>query len=675
MALKNLIGEVLDGKYRIEKQLGEGGMGAVYFATHLGTERPVAVKVIAPQFMEHQEFVERFRREARAAGRLRHPNVVDVTDFGFAMVGKDRVAYLVMEYLDGFTLDEILTEEASVPLPWALDILEQTCSAVDEAHQQGIIHRDLKPENIWLEPNRRGGYTVKVLDFGIAKLDEPELPAHSRVDVLLAANKSGTSTPASEFPTLIGVDESLEKRQLPADAATLIAPPPTLNDYSEAGTRILGAAGTEVSEAGTQLLPVETGEEAGTRMLEPRVTDNSLATSTGSSHSLTRVGSILGTPLYMSPEQCRGESLDHRSDIYSLGVLAYRLVSGKTPFSGLQSAVMKMHCDEPPPPLQVKRLRKKVANLVMSALAKNPADRPQSAAAFASALGAHASGTGALLRRALTMYSEHLPTFVRLAVLVYWPVVLAKFLKVFLLIMVARHLIRGPWDKVALGSVGLLELLVTFFSASVVVGVTTWLVTQILAVPLRPVQLRPAFSAMKKRLRPFLLTTLASNALCLLGFLLCVFPGFWALANWMLVGPVVMMEGLRFRAAMKRSRALYKRARRTVFAIVFIHIGAPVIASSINAVLIIALVKLFKKDAKESSAIVQTLQELVSMPVTITFSSVASVVSALLYWKLRRAGGETMDLALEEFAREEAASGDGLSSRRTRFITPLRTTR
>jgi hypothetical protein len=180
---------------------------------------------------------------------------------------------------------------------------------------------------------------------------------------------------------------------------------------------------------------------------------------------------------------------------------------------------------------------------------------------------------------------------------------------------------------------------------------------------------------MKKRLRPFLLTTLASNALCVLGFFLCVFPGFWALANWMLVGPVVMMEGLRFRAAMRRSRALYKRARRTVYAIVFIHIGAPIIVSSVNAVLIIALVRLFKKDAKQTSAIVQTMQELVSMPITIGFSSFASVVSALLYWKLRRAGGETMDLALEEFAREEAASGDGVSSKRTRFVTPLRTTR
>src|ERR1043165_2519417 len=166
------VGEVLDEKYRLEHLLGKGGMGAVYLATHLGTERYVALKLISPQFMRNKEFVERFKREARAAGRLRHPNVVDVTDFGFARVKAGQVAYLVMEYLDGCTLGDVLAEEKRLPLEWVADILEQVCSAVHEAHQQGIIHRDLKPDNIWLEPNRLGSYRVKVLDFGIAKLGE-----------------------------------------------------------------------------------------------------------------------------------------------------------------------------------------------------------------------------------------------------------------------------------------------------------------------------------------------------------------------------------------------------------------------------------------------------------------------------------------------------------------------
>jgi serine/threonine protein kinase len=171
------VGEVLDEKYRLEHLLGKGGMGAVYLATHLGTERYVALKLISPQFMRNNEFVERFKREARAAGRLRHPNVVDVTDFGFAHVKTGQVAYLVMEYLDGCTLGDVLAEEKRLPLEWVADILDQVCSAVHEAHQQGIIHRDLKPDNIWLEPNRLGSYRVKVLDFGIAKLGEAGAPS------------------------------------------------------------------------------------------------------------------------------------------------------------------------------------------------------------------------------------------------------------------------------------------------------------------------------------------------------------------------------------------------------------------------------------------------------------------------------------------------------------------
>src|ERR1044072_8618057 len=176
MKLASALGQTLDDKYWIEKQLGKGGMGAVYLATHIGTGRPVALKVIAPQFMTNDEFVERFKREARAAGRLRHPNVVDVTDFGFAHVGTERVAYLVMEYLDGCTLADVLAEEERLPLDWVVDILEKVCSAVHEAHQQGIVNHDLKPDNIWLEPNQLGEYRVKVLDFGIAKLAEFDAP-------------------------------------------------------------------------------------------------------------------------------------------------------------------------------------------------------------------------------------------------------------------------------------------------------------------------------------------------------------------------------------------------------------------------------------------------------------------------------------------------------------------
>src|SRR5262244_1173337 len=207
--LERYVGQTLDEKYRLDRLLGQGGMGAVYLATHLGTERYVALKLIAPQFMRNEEFVERFKREARAAGRLRHPNVVDVTDFGFARAGADRVAYLVMEYLDGCTLSDVLAEEERLPLYWVVDILDQVCSAVHEAHQQGIVHRDLKPDNIWLEPNRLGSYRVKVLDFGIAKLGEagPPVSDDDPAATIIDDSAAAIASAGLETDTLLQGDE------------------------------------------------------------------------------------------------------------------------------------------------------------------------------------------------------------------------------------------------------------------------------------------------------------------------------------------------------------------------------------------------------------------------------------------------------------------------------------
>src|SRR5712675_2583091 len=328
MSAKDLnVGQVLDDKYRLEKLLGQGGMGAVFLATHLGTERYVALKLIAPQFMRNQEFVERFKREARAAGRLRHPNVVDVTDFGFARAGKERVAYLVMEYLDGCTLSDVLFEENRLPLYWVVDILEQVCSAVHEAHQQGIVHRDLKPDNIWLEPNGLGGYRIKVLDFGIAKLGEAASVDFENSPVSHSAEDAATLVPSSQpiAATAAAVAESDIRKTIAApienlEAPTLIQPSNASEEPVEAqpdngdqATRMFQSARSTVAEARLTTLPL-----------------SNLGGDTG----LTRVGAILGTPLYMSPEQCRGEHLDARSDIYSLGIIAYQMLSGSPPFTG-----------------------------------------------------------------------------------------------------------------------------------------------------------------------------------------------------------------------------------------------------------------------------------------------------------------------------------------------------
>src|SRR5215218_3237374 len=119
------IGRTLGGKYRIELQLGRGGMGSVYRATHLWTGRTVAVKIIAPHFMANPEFVERFKREAKAMGRLRHPNVVNVVDFGFASEGAGNLAYLVMDYLEGQSLAALLRKNERLPLAFVVDVVEQ----------------------------------------------------------------------------------------------------------------------------------------------------------------------------------------------------------------------------------------------------------------------------------------------------------------------------------------------------------------------------------------------------------------------------------------------------------------------------------------------------------------------------------------------------------------------
>src|SRR4029453_6312332 len=376
--LQNYVGEILDDKYRLEQLLGQGGMGAVYLATHLGTERYVALKLIAPQFMRNEEFVERFKREARAAGRLRHPNVVDVTDFGFARVEAGKVAYLVMEYLDGCTLGDVLAEEQQLPLEWVVDILEQVASAVHEAHQLGIVHRDLKPDNIWLEPNRLGSYRVKVLDFGIAKLADPNAPPAEPDDdpaaTIIDNSSANLAARDSESATLIQPNEP-ELHQ----AATALPASRKTNITTDAGAAE-EAAGTRLFAAGTAIRKPQLtqpnidgpngGEEDGTLLFDQSTrafgSHSEHHTTAAAGAALTRVGAIMGTPLYMSPEQCGGGHVDVRSDIYSLGVIAYQMLVGEPPFAGNTSTVMRAHREKTPQDLHERdsKIPKRVAAVV-----------------------------------------------------------------------------------------------------------------------------------------------------------------------------------------------------------------------------------------------------------------------------------------------------------------------
>ncbi len=166
-----VIGDVLNGRYAIKELIGEGGMGRVYLAEHVGIGRKVAVKILHPVYGRMPELVERFRREARAASKIGHPHIVDVTDSGTT---DDGSAYFVMEYLQGFELAHVIDREGALDVKRSLRIVTQICRALAAAHAANIIHRDLKPENVFLTLRDGTSDFIKILDFGIAKSTEAE---------------------------------------------------------------------------------------------------------------------------------------------------------------------------------------------------------------------------------------------------------------------------------------------------------------------------------------------------------------------------------------------------------------------------------------------------------------------------------------------------------------------
>jgi len=164
--------EILDGQFRIIKKIGTGGMGSVYKAEQPDMNRMVAVKILHAKLKNRRDLVSRFRREARAMSHLTHPNTVKVFMYGELETGE---LYIVMEYLDGRNLNQIVRRQGPLPLERAIPVLVQVCGALQEAHDKGIVHRDLKPENIFLTTSGGMADFAKVLDFGLAKVTEREL--------------------------------------------------------------------------------------------------------------------------------------------------------------------------------------------------------------------------------------------------------------------------------------------------------------------------------------------------------------------------------------------------------------------------------------------------------------------------------------------------------------------
>lgn len=266
------VGTLLADRYRVDKLLGEGGMGQVYRAEHVHMRKAVALKVLHRELTAQPEIVARFEREAVAAARIEHPHVAAATDFGRLADGS---FYLVLEFVEGKSLTKLVAEAGRLAAPRALWIARQISDALSTAHQAGIVHRDLKPDNVMLVARDDNEDFVKVLDFGIAKVQSED---------------------------------------------------------------------------------------------------------TGDQPVLTKVGTVFGTPEYMAPEQARGIAADARADLYTLGMILYEMLSGKTAFADSELlVVLTRQMTKEPPPLP-SDIDAETQALVMTLLSKEPDERVQTAA-------------------------------------------------------------------------------------------------------------------------------------------------------------------------------------------------------------------------------------------------------------------------------------------------------
>jgi serine/threonine-protein kinase len=267
------------GRYRVERRLGVGGMSTVHLAFDQRLERYVAVKLLAEHLADDATFVSRFRREALAAARLVHPNIVQVFDFGLDESSHQQ--FIVMEHVDGESCAELLRDRGHLDVDQGVEIVSQACRGLDYAHRNGVVHRDVKPGNLLVSNSD----VVKLADFGIA-----------------------------------------------------------------------------------------------------RATDQS---------SITQVGSVLGTAAYLAPEQARGEEAGPRADLYSLGVVAYQLLSGRLPYeaTSLSELALKQQREAPVPLQQLNpRVPPELGEAVLAALAIDKAERPDDALQLAEALRQGAQG-------------------------------------------------------------------------------------------------------------------------------------------------------------------------------------------------------------------------------------------------------------------------------------------
>src|SRR3954471_10777420 len=262
---------ILDGRYQLEKRLGHGGMGVVFQARHIFLKTAHAIKIILPDLVGNDpNLVTRFRQEALAAAAIRHQNIIAVTDFG---VVRGTMPFLVMEFVQGKSLQDLMAEEGAMPPLRAFELMQPICAGIAAAHRQGIVHRDLKPLNVMICDDLPSTEAVKILDFGLAKIKSGEL-----LGSFIAAQTTG----------------------------------------------------------------------------------------------------LMGSPFYMAPEQWSDDDPDSRSDIYSLAVMLFQMLTGDVPFKGSSiPAIMKKHISDPPPSFAElgARIAPEIENVVRHSLQKQPEQR------------------------------------------------------------------------------------------------------------------------------------------------------------------------------------------------------------------------------------------------------------------------------------------------------------
>ncbi|HWO87840.1 MAG TPA: serine/threonine-protein kinase, partial [Gemmatimonadales bacterium] len=292
--LKNLLIAETANDYEIHEELGRGGMAVVYRAREIALERTVAIKILPPELTFAKGATERFRREAKTAAALDHPNIIPI----YRISSGGRLFWYAMKYLEGRSLGDLLQEKGLLTVSEAIHILGQVAEALDYAHAHGVVHRDVKPGNVMIDGRGR----VIVTDFGIAK-------------------------------------------------------------------ELQGGA-------------------------------------------LTGSGAILGTPYYMSPEQCRGTALTGAADQYSLGVMAYQMITGQLPFEADSAIdVIHKHVSEPPPPIEqyLPSLPRHVTNAINRAMAKKPEDRFPTVTSFVAAMRNEPSEATLIMQRRASLAGAAAP--------------------------------------------------------------------------------------------------------------------------------------------------------------------------------------------------------------------------------------------------------------------------